>query len=309
MGQSSSSELCLKPACLHVSSHIIQNLAQNWEKIDPCTNFYEMACGGTRERWEDDTQAVGNWIQNRINRILRTVIESPYEEAVEYHSIMVRNNVDKENHRILQQDYQSCMDQEAIIAAGMSPLTKLLADFDALWPINVDDTTTLDSSEYRELQEAMMFLEGLQIPTFKAILDPTDPTESSFQVALPDLRDPLITYPFISPPPLILPSPEAYEDPDTLENLLVSVTEIFNGFLPGLQAASENASSSKNQSDPRAQDLAKGVVEFEQKLAGALLAAQSEEAALQQANPEDEAVSLTPEQLPPNSFHSPHANR
>ncbi|KAM7206463.1 hypothetical protein V8F20_002812 [Naviculisporaceae sp. PSN 640] len=274
MGQSSSTELCLTPACLHASSYLIQNLAQNWEKIDPCTDFYEMACGGTRESWPDNTRALGTLLRDRNNRILRTIIESPYEQAIEYHPIMARNNIDEQNHRMLQQDYQSCMNEEAINATFDSSLRELLADFDALWPIKLNDTAKLDSSEYRELQEAIVFLEGLQVTTFKGISQ-----EGQMFLALPDLRDPVITYPVIgAPAKFSLENLDAYQDKAQLAKLWDSVMDIFSlGVIPGL---------SRNRSDPQAQDLAKQVVEFEQKLAGALLVSSLEDAALTRANPE-----------------------
>ena len=76
MGQSGSTGngLCVTPACVNAASYVVQNLASNWESLDPCTNFYQMACGGVVERWDDSTSATG-FMQARINRILRKVVE------------------------------------------------------------------------------------------------------------------------------------------------------------------------------------------------------------------------------------------
>jgi hypothetical protein len=39
MGQWQSQPVCTSPACLHASSYILENLAPNWEQMDPCTEF------------------------------------------------------------------------------------------------------------------------------------------------------------------------------------------------------------------------------------------------------------------------------
>lgn len=280
MGQSGST-LCLEPACLHASSHIIQNLAQNWEKIDPCTNFYEMACGGAYERWEDDTRAL-TWIQDRIDRILRTVIEAPYEQAAEYKSILVRNNIDEQNHRILQQDYRSCMNVEAIAEAGPAPLRSLIADFAQVWPINPEDTAIIDSSEYQDLHNAIIFLEQFQIPTFRAIVD----LAGDVKVTVPDYRDPVVTLPYVTGPIFEWPLYE-YQDEEKVQRLAGYIAKVFaSGFYP------------QNISQSQVTNLAMGVADFERRLAYALAAARAEDEAMIHANPEDPVVSLSPSTHP-----------
>ena len=39
MGQWQSQPVCNAPACLHVASTILKNLAPNWAEMDPCTEF------------------------------------------------------------------------------------------------------------------------------------------------------------------------------------------------------------------------------------------------------------------------------
>lgn len=33
------SSLCLTPACLQAASNILWQIAPDWDKLDPCTNF------------------------------------------------------------------------------------------------------------------------------------------------------------------------------------------------------------------------------------------------------------------------------
>jgi len=271
MGQSGSTgnELCLKPACLHAASHVIQNLAPNWETLDPCTDFFQMACGGAAERWADDTQAAGNFMQDRIDRILRKVIESPYEEAVGYHSIMVRNNIDEANHRMLQRDYQSCMNTEALLEAGSTPLINVLAELAKVWPgFDPDDTTTLDTSEYEDLNKAIIHLEQLGVSSFRVI-------DGTPGVAFPFISDPDVVLPVVAPMTATNKNTSVYGDEEALETYAGHIATAFSG---GLYPT--------NISESQAQTIARDVVLFEARLVVALETAQVEWQA--QVDPEDE---------------------
>lgn len=252
MGQSSSSGngLCLKPACLHTASHVIQNLAGNWEQLDPCTNFHQMACGGAFERWKDDSRTGGNLVQDRVNRILRKVIESPYEEAVAYHSIMIRSNIDQENHGMLQRDYQSCMATKKQLAAGATPLIKVLTGLAEVWPINPDDnTTTVDKSEYEGLNKAIIHLEKLGVSSLRTV------GGEAGGVAFPFISDPDLVMPTMIPEIGTHKNQSVYQDPDALK---VYAGHIAKAFSAGLYAT--------NISESQAQIIARDVVSLETRL-------------------------------------------
>jgi endothelin-converting enzyme len=39
MGQWQSQPVCTTPSCIHAASFVLKNLAPEWEKMDPCTDF------------------------------------------------------------------------------------------------------------------------------------------------------------------------------------------------------------------------------------------------------------------------------
>ncbi|KAK4206076.1 hypothetical protein QBC37DRAFT_147857 [Rhypophila decipiens] len=269
MGQSSSTEngVCSQPACVHTASSMMQNMAHNWEQLNPCTDFFEMACGGFRARMGTDLGRMGeSIIQKHISSIIREVIEAPYQEAVEYHDIMVRNNVDEQNHRMLQRDYQSCMNTEARKKAGRAPLLKVLDELADVWPINLDDTSSFSDSDRQDLQNAIIFLEQLGISSFRTI------TQAGRQgVAFPNPLDPVVPFHTASyPKPLI-------DDPSKAEDEAAKISKLFvAGFLPG----------GKNMSESQAESFAKEVVAFDKEISSRVAVGKAEAAAILQEKPE-----------------------
>ncbi|KAK4207820.1 hypothetical protein QBC37DRAFT_432880 [Rhypophila decipiens] len=274
MGQSSSTEngVCSKPACVHAASNMMQNMAHNWEQLNPCTDFYEMACGGFRERMGTDLARVGeNIIQKHVNSIIREVIEAPYQEAVEYHDIMIRNNIDEQNHRMLQRDYQSCMNTEAREKAGRAPLLKVLDELAEVWPLNldeVDDTTSFSDSDRQHLQNAIIFLEKLGISSFRTI---SDEQSGRLQVTFPNPLDPVVPFHTVGyPKPLLKDPSKAKDDAAKINKLFVA------GFFPG----------GRNMSESQAESLAKEVVAFDNEISSRVTVGKTEAGARLQANPE-----------------------
>jgi hypothetical protein len=39
MGQWQSQPVCTTPSCIHAASFVLKNLAPDWKKMDPCTDF------------------------------------------------------------------------------------------------------------------------------------------------------------------------------------------------------------------------------------------------------------------------------
>ncbi|KAM7213891.1 hypothetical protein V8F06_010710 [Rhypophila decipiens] len=271
MGQSSSTEngVCSKPACVHTASSMMQNMAHNWEQLNPCTDFYEMACGGFRERMGADWARMGlHVVDKHVNNVIREVIEAPYKEAVEYHDIMIRNNIDEQNHRMLQRDYESCMNTEAREKAGRAPLLKVLDELAEVWPINLDDTTPFSDSDRQDLQNAIIFLEKLGISSFRTIR-----IEESGQllVALPNPLDPVVPLPAAYYPKTL------FADPSGAEGDAAKVNKLFvAGFFPG----------GKNMSESQAESLAKAVVAFDNEILSRVAVGQTEAEAILEANPE-----------------------
>ncbi|KAK4206146.1 hypothetical protein QBC37DRAFT_460910 [Rhypophila decipiens] len=272
MGQSSSTEngVCSKPACVHAASSMMQNMAHNWEQLNPCTDFYEMTCGGFRERMGTDAARMSeSLIQPHINNVIREVIERPYKEAAEYHDIMIRNNIDEQNHQMLQRDYQSCMNTEAREKAGRAPLIKLLDDLAEVWPVNldeVDDTPSFSSSDRQHLQSAIIYLDKLGVSSFRALK-----VEGQLAVTNPNLRDPTVNLHYVTSPDTLV------KDQSKGEKVTADIAKLFAaGFFPG----------GKNISDSEAESLAKEVVKFDMEILSRLEVAKTEIAAIREENPD-----------------------
>ena len=93
---------------------------------DPCTDFYQFACGGwiAKNPLPADRRAFGRFdeVQERNNTILRRILETPGAEG---------------DRKKAADYYAACMDEPRIEAAGLTPIAPDLATIDAL--TNPDD--------------------------------------------------------------------------------------------------------------------------------------------------------------------------
>ncbi|KAK3315427.1 hypothetical protein B0H66DRAFT_628516 [Apodospora peruviana] len=256
---------------LCAASSVFTGMARNWQKLDPCAQFDKMVCGSVPEKWAQDTQFLEE-MEARNNRMLRNILESPYQQVSEYHSILARNNIDEDNFNMLQRDYHSCMNTTNIDAAGAKPLTDLLVAFDQLWPITTDDThTKLGESESENLSKAIIYLDDLGVSTFRALYS----SDGNLQVVTPDYSgDPKVVVPTIEPLAAAHSNTTAYDDDEAMQAYADSLAKLFSGEF-----------YFSNISESSAAIIAKGVVEFERKILATKNSAVVEYTAL--AQPED----------------------
>lgn len=79
------SGICMTPECVHAASEILYNLSPEYKKIDPCTDFEELVCGGWRERHDlrvDQGDAFTGTIMSETSQtLLRHILEASYPET------------------------------------------------------------------------------------------------------------------------------------------------------------------------------------------------------------------------------------
>lgn len=76
--------ICLTPSCVHASSELLYNLSPDYQKVDACTDFEELVCGGWRERNDlrpDQGDAfTGTFMAEASQTLLRHILEAPYPQ-------------------------------------------------------------------------------------------------------------------------------------------------------------------------------------------------------------------------------------
>ncbi|KAG8183511.1 hypothetical protein JTE90_003861 [Oedothorax gibbosus] len=119
----SDSCICLTPGCVKTASDILRNLD---ESVDPCDDFYQFACGGWEARHpipeNKGSVDVFSELQNELNLQLRALLEKKL------------NGTEPDFIRMVKDLYDSCMDDNAIEAAGSGPLEKVLKSLGG-WPV------------------------------------------------------------------------------------------------------------------------------------------------------------------------------
>ncbi|KAK4220486.1 hypothetical protein QBC38DRAFT_505697 [Podospora fimiseda] len=140
MGQFSSTQICSTDACINTGANVLMNLAPHWRQLDPCTNFEEMVCYGYRETHAESTTA-GQDIGGTNTRALRRILEGSYQDATQFISsrLGARANVDEFNFNMLKQSYQACMNTDAIVKQGVTPLFQFARQVTTGWPVSAGD--------------------------------------------------------------------------------------------------------------------------------------------------------------------------
>ncbi|KAM7121397.1 kell blood group glycoprotein isoform 2-T2 [Molossus nigricans] len=158
---------CEMPACRHLLNRY---QASGNTSVAPCADFFSFACGRAKGT-NDSFQALAEENKSRLRRILEAPgswhLRSGEEKAFQF--------------------YSSCMDTDAIEAAGTGPLRQVIEELGG-WPIS-GDWTSLDLNRTLRL---LMSHYG-HFPFFRAYLGPhpTPPHKPVIQIDHPEFDIPL----------------------------------------------------------------------------------------------------------------------
>ncbi|KAF3070925.1 Endothelin-converting enzyme 1 [Daldinia childiae] len=252
-----SSSLCLSPACIHAASEILYNLSPDYETIDPCTNFDTLVCDGFINRHDipqdKSSYSTATIMSENGQSTLRHILESSYPTTSKHSSFSPQNlikvaaSTDEENFRMIQDAYNSCLDEATLQKVGVEPLVDLINQVALSFP--VDDAygsdAILEEADYAALSDTILLLEKLGVSSFVGL------------TAGADDKNPDVVIVQAYPAGLTLPSPEYYQDNDTVSKYETMLGDIFTSLLP--------SKSSKSS----AKELAQSVIELEKKIAAA----------------------------------------
>ncbi|KAI5863380.1 endothelin-converting enzyme 1 [Durotheca rogersii] len=248
-----SSSLCLTPACIHAASEVLYNLSPDYQTIDPCTNFDKLVCDGFINRHDippdRSSYSTGTIMSENGQTTLRHILESPYPTKSQHSSFSPQNfisiaaSTDEENFLLIQQAYNSCLNETALKKVGVEPLVSLIDQVTASFPASGSDGK-LGEADYAALSNTILLLERVGASSFV-----------SLGVGADD-KNPDVVIIQASPAGLSLPSPEYYQDDDTVGAFQTMLGDVFANLLP------------KTASKASAEELAQSVVDLEKKIAG-----------------------------------------
>ncbi|KAI1471624.1 endothelin-converting enzyme 1 [Daldinia caldariorum] len=249
--------LCLSPACIHASSEILRNLSPEYKKIDPCTDFDTLVCDGFINRHDipqdKSSYSTATIMLENGQTTLRHILESPYPTISKHSSFSPQNlieiaaSTDEENFRMVQDAYNSCLDEATLQEIGVEPLVRLINQVAASFPVDgaSGSDASLGEADYAALSNTILLLERIGVPSFIGI------------TAGADDKNPDVVIIQGYPAGLTLPSPEYYHDKDTVSTYETMLGEVFASLLP------------TNSSRSSAKQLAQSVIDFEKKIAAA----------------------------------------
>ncbi|KAI0378465.1 endothelin-converting enzyme 1 [Hypomontagnella monticulosa] len=248
-----SSSLCLTPACIHAASEVLYNLSPDYQTVDACTNFDHLVCDGFNNRHDIpqdlSSYSTGTIMSENGQTILRHILESSYPTTSEHSSFSPRNLVsraastDEENFLMIQEAYNSCMNETTLQKLGVQPLVSLIDRVAASFPVAEGGDEPLAEADYAALSNTILLLEQIGVTSFIGLY------------AGADDKNPDVVIIQGAPAGITLPSPEYYQDNDTVATYQTMLGEVFASLLP----ANTSKASAK---------LAQSVVDLEKKIAG-----------------------------------------
>jgi len=132
-------KMCLTPGCVKAAADLIEQMDQ---KADPCSDFYQFACGGfvAETVIPDHQTSKGSFsiVRDKLNERLRKIFEaeSTATEPKVYNS--VRNL------------YKTCMDKESIEKNSVNDLKELVGKLGG-WPVLEGEKWSSDNFKWHEL--------------------------------------------------------------------------------------------------------------------------------------------------------------
>ncbi|KAF7542383.1 hypothetical protein G7Z17_g11618 [Cylindrodendrum hubeiense] len=143
-------DLCTTPACIHLASEILSNLATNYTEIDPCTDFDQLVCGNWAA--ENDVPAGQNSnnvlgaLDERVKNALKQILEGPYPSGSDAGWITVdltedEAKADKETFAKIQEAYDVCMNYSALEEQGLKYLAAFVDKIVEAFPVTAESNS------------------------------------------------------------------------------------------------------------------------------------------------------------------------
>ncbi|KAM0431000.1 hypothetical protein ACHAPT_005634 [Fusarium lateritium] len=195
-GSYSESSLCTTPACVHIASEILGNLALNYTEIDPyvCGNWAarnEIPAGQTRTNGIAVTR---DFVLSAVKRIL----ENPYpsgKDAAGWITVNLtkeQSKADKENFAKIQNAYDVCMNYTAIEEEGLDVLAAFVETVVDVFPATAGSGKGKTRDYSKELGETFVLFESLGIETTQRFVqrqNEVDPDEVIIDILTPTTVD------------------------------------------------------------------------------------------------------------------------
>ncbi|KAG2228894.1 hypothetical protein INT48_001896, partial [Thamnidium elegans] len=144
--QAAASNVCTTPLCHAIGNEFAQYVNLN---VDPCSDFFEYSCGAwvTSDEIERENEATniyalssGDSLQNIIsflNGTFEELTEIIKTEDASVHS-QDKAETDKNNFLIAKNYYDSCLNDEARLATGATPIFPIIAEIEnSFFPIDM----------------------------------------------------------------------------------------------------------------------------------------------------------------------------
>ncbi|KAI1414726.1 Metalloprotease [Hypoxylon sp. FL1857] len=266
--------VCLSQSCIEIASSIFSRLSPNFQKLDPCTDFEEMVCGGFREKnvvppWDDNYSVVINF-EDTNYILMKDILENPSNRSW-------GSPIDDKNFEKLVTGYNTCLNETAISEAGVEPLVTFLGGITENFPISAEEyecPKPFGADDHKSFAQTYLWAFQHSIAPFLQLDYDVDPF-------YPD------TYiPFILSPSMKFSS-SLYENEKNRALYETTIAQTFANVLP------------TNETRAAAKDLAHGLVELEGRIVAKMesgsLPAFDRIEAIQQIHGLDDVTQTAPE--------------
>lgn len=167
---------CQSAECVHAASEILYSLDPNHARLDACTQFDKMVCGGWEQRHDlrpdQGDMFTGTIMAENSKTILRHILEQTSSSSLS-------SPADQENFQKLKDDYDSCMNEKKLQNIGLKPLQAIIDEIKTSFTTDINpkgqsafprlEATTqkaVDLDESNQLTDILLFLIKLDIQAF-----------------------------------------------------------------------------------------------------------------------------------------------
>jgi endothelin-converting enzyme len=151
-------EVCTAEKCVAFAKHLKDSLSPNYQSIDPCVDFDKYSCEGWRGSHEyrpDQAKiSVTSVLSDQIRDTLHAILEGQYAENNTFAG--TDRDFDVKNFQKLKTAYNTCMNEDAIKAFGVTPIRQILDEFEAIYPTSAGASKYNDTKA--ELTNAVVWL-------------------------------------------------------------------------------------------------------------------------------------------------------